>query len=146
MKTFITPILALLLLAGCATQSPPIKLPPTIPLPPMPAPEAQMKLQRQSVRAFAASSATVTATVDTNSPNWGTVSMFRARDEAGTTNTVVKIEFRNWGTDSYGIFRSTDLVTWDQVVLSKSGGPSEVLVYDPEDHEFFRIQRVFVSP
>jgi hypothetical protein len=148
-KTFITSILALLVITGCATQSSEnIKLPPTIPLPPTPVPQVEMKkLSRQSVRAFAASSATVTTTqADTNSPNYGVVGLFPVEHEDGKKTIGVYIQWNNWPSDApYSVQKSTNLVNWEDVILSNGDNGRVLAIFDPQGHVFYRIVRAFVS-
>ena len=155
-------ILTLLLvgfIAGCATPrfDESIPLPPTIPLPPGPPtpgidPRAMMSpapLRRQSLRAFAASSETVAAssgTADTNSPSYAVITKFTAANENGLKSAAVRVQWNNWPDDqSYAIQKSTNLVDWTDVILSAPGGPSEVLLYDLNQIEFYKIKRVFTS-
>lgn len=145
MRTFVLSVL-LVMAAGCASpRQEPIQLPPTIPMPPMPpVPEA---MKRQSIRAFAASSVVVRSVADTNSVNYGIVSKVTANYEGGAKGVAVRIQWNNWpDDDGYVIQKSANLVDWGDVVLSSDGGPSEVLIYDLEPHEFYRIKKVFSSP
>jgi hypothetical protein len=138
----------IVLLAGCATQpNQPIPLPPTIPLPsepPMPAPASVMK--RQSVRAFAAASATFTSPDNSASTNYATVRHFAVTNELGAKSLGVRITFPNWPTNTaYSILASTNLVDWRNIILSRGDAGATLEVIDQEHVEFYRIAPAWFS-
>lgn len=150
MRTFILSILVVIA-AGCALPSgqQPTKPRVEVPPPPLPAPLTMMK--RQSVRAFAASSAEITAVptagvADTNSPHYGVVGTFPIDHEDGSKGIGVYIQWNNWPSESpYVIQRSADLKTWTDVVYSVGDAGRVLAIFDLDQHEFYRINQLFVG-
>jgi outer membrane biogenesis lipoprotein LolB len=143
MRTLTVLSLAVLFLAGCAT---PVNQPPAapVPAPPLPAPLAIMK--KQSVRAFAAASASFTSTSDTTSTNWGTVTKFAVTNELGQKSIGVRLTWPNWPTNtSYSIQVSTNLIDWHGIISSRGDAGATVEVIDQERVEFYRIAPAWFS-
>lgn len=105
-------------------------------------------MKRQSVRAFAASSAVVTSATDTNSPNYAVVGTFPVEYEGGgqRATTGVYIQWNNWPAGTpYVIQKTTNLVDWTEVVLSAGDEGRVLVIFDTEHKEFYRLVRAFVS-
>jgi hypothetical protein len=135
------------LLAACSTPTGNKPAPTTIapPMPPSPVPLALMK--KQSVRAFAAASATFSAPDNSASTNYATITHFAVTNELGARSIGVRINWPNWPTNTpYAIQKSTNLVDWEgSFILSRGDAGATLEVIDQEQIEFYRIVRAFFS-
>jgi hypothetical protein len=96
---------------------------------------------RPTTRHYAALSATVEAAsiVDTNAPGYGVIGRFPIEHEDGSKTFGVFMQWDNWTTNAYTIQRSKDFINWETVVTSGGDDGRVLVIYDPEDFQFYRI-------
>jgi hypothetical protein len=129
-------------LTGCATRPAKVEqMPPTIPLPPMPPMLAvNVKKQAAPVSTAAAAASSVASASSTNSPEYGVAAKFIASYEDGKKTIGVYFQWNNWPPGSaYVVQRSTNLVTWTDLIRSGGDDGRVLVVHDLEAMEFYRI-------
>lgn len=116
---------------------------------------AEFKVQRQSVRAFAAASAgsvaspTVATSATGSDPTWlgyATIGRFPVQQEDGSVIEGIYIQWNNWPVgEPYIIERSTNLVDWEGFVFSDGDDGRMLAIFDLEKIEFYRIKRAWTN-